>query len=584
MIKNGSFWKKIAYLGGIAALFVPISQLSMPATTRSDGGTMSKMRKELQLSPAELGKIDPAGAAMSLATLGMRGIASNLLWGRAQHYYKTENYDASKAAVNQITKLQPNFVSVWQFLAWQLSYNVSVEFDDFRHRYHWVKKGINYLIEGNSYNASDPLLLWDTGWFFGHKMGRADEHRQFRRLFRDDADFHAQLPIDMNEARGPDDKPDNWKVAHEWFTRATLAVDSGARLKRLSMKYEMDGKQIFDKKNTPIGGKNPLIFYSDPPKALINYGDAISKEGYLDERTLLAWQRAAAAWNEYGNRPIVTTYGYTIQLSKLGEMLSEVTAAKQRLEELAPGGRERIKQKKYDSLTDAEKAVLAKKPSEIQQEEIETHNSALTKSEILPKDFVDEVPEQDREEARKLAARATELDDKIRTLESYRDIANYAYWETRCQAEQETTTLAARKAVYDALEAYKQTDLILAKSKFEEGWDLWAQVFDRYPVLINDVEGEDVVEAVQKYKKVLDQSDLPYPPPGFKLMKLIEAHKSEYPDIAPPGSFEETNGAIPSDATDAPAATEPPTSPENVSAEGQPDPADTAAQPEQPES
>jgi hypothetical protein len=538
MMRNRSFWKKIAFLAGIAALFVPISQLSMPATTRSDGGTMSKMRKDLHLSPAELGKIDPAGAAMSLATLGMRGIASNLLWGRAQHYYKTENYDASKAAVNQITKLQPNFVSVWQFLAWQLSYNVSVEFDDFRHRYHWVKKGINYLVEGNSYNASDPLLLWDTGWFFGHKMGRADEHRQFRRLFRDDTDFHAQLPIDMNQARGPDDKPDNWKVAHEWFTRATLAVDSGTRLKRLSMKYEMDGKQIYDKKNTPIGGKNPLIFYSDPPKALINFGDAISKEGYLDERTLLAWQKAAAAWGEYGNRPIVTTYGYPIQLSKYGEMTAEVTGLKEKLESLAPGGRERVNQRKSNSLSEAEKAVMAKRPSEVAREESDLYNSAVAKLEVSPADIAEEAPEQDRAEARGLAARIVELDDRIRTTESYREISNFAYWETRCQAEQETTTLAARKAVYDATEAYKKTDLVTAKTRFEEGWDLWAQVFDRFPVLIEDVEGEDVVEAVQKYKKVLDSSDLPYPPPGFKLMKLIETHASEYPDIAPPSTGE----------------------------------------------
>ncbi len=534
MIRTRSFWRKIAYLAGIAALFVPISQLSVPATTQSEGGTLSRMRKELRLSPAELGKIDPAGAAMSLATLGMRGIASNLLWGRAQHYYKTENYDASKAAVNQITKLQPNFVSVWQFLAWQLSYNVSVEFDDYRHRYHWVKKGISYLIEGNNYNEANPLLLWDTGWFFGHKMGRADEHKQFRRLFRDDSDFHAQLPIDLNQVRGPDDKPDNWKVAYEWFLRATRSVDSGARLKRLSMKYELEGKEIYDKKNTPIGGKNPLIFYSDPPKALINFGDAISKEGYLDERTLLAWQRAAAAWNDYGNRPIVTTLGFAIQLSKLEELQKDADATKQKLEGLAPEGRARISQRKHDALTDAERAVLAKAPGDLTPEEVDIHNGLQAKIQVTYPEIAEEAPETNQAEARTLAARLAELDETIRITDSYRDISNFAYWETRCKAEQETDMLAARKAVYEAVEAYKKTDLVTAKARFEQAWDLWAEIFEQYPVLIEDVEGEDVVEAVQKYKKVLDQADLPYPPPGFKLMNLIEAHKIEYPDIAPP--------------------------------------------------
>ena len=130
------------------------------------------MRREERLSQAELGKIDPASASMSLATLGMRGVAANQLWGLAHHYKKTENWDAFKATLNQISKLQPNFVSVWQFQAWNVSYNVSVEFDDYRHRYHWVKKGVDYLIEGSRYNRDEPLLLWDTGWFFGHKMGR----------------------------------------------------------------------------------------------------------------------------------------------------------------------------------------------------------------------------------------------------------------------------------------------------------------------------------------------------------------------------------------------------------------------------
>src|SRR2546429_7382841 len=27
-------------------------------------------------------------------------------------------------------------------------------------------------------------LIWDEGWHTGHKIGRSDEYRQFRRLFR----------------------------------------------------------------------------------------------------------------------------------------------------------------------------------------------------------------------------------------------------------------------------------------------------------------------------------------------------------------------------------------------------------------
>lgn len=558
MIQSRSFWRKIAYLAAIALLFIPISQLSAPATTRNEGGRLSRMRKELRLSPAELGKIDPAGAAMSLATLGMRGIAANLLWGRAQHYYKTENYDASKAAVNQITKLQPNYVSVWQFLAWQLSYNISVEFDDFRHRYHWVKKGIDYLIEGNRYNENEPLLLWDTGWFFGHKLGRADEHRQFRRLFRDDTDFHPHLPIDMQKVRGPDDKPDNWKVAHEWFNWAVRVVESGSRIKRLSMKYEMEGKQVYDKRNTPISGKNPLIFFSDPPKALINFADAIAKEGYLDERTILAWQKAAEGWAAYGKRDILGTLGFPLQLSALERVKSDLVATEERLDAFDPSARGRIEAEKIAALKPEEKAVFDKPVDQRTPEDHDLFSSLVPRLSVSYMDVAQAAPADKRAEAIELAKKATQLDELLRLTESYREISNYGYWETRCAAEQETEMIAARRFVYDAQKEFAEGDLETAKTLFEQAWDHWAEIFVRYPVLVKDVEGEDVVESVQVYKKVLDQLDLPYPPPGFKLMELVETHKGEYPDVAPPEnkSTSEADGDSDTPVDESPAAEE----------------------------
>ena len=167
---NVTFWRKVVYFGAMAALLVPLSYISHPSASDqegrlSEGGTLSQMRSKYGLSQAELGEIDPASESMKLATLGMRGIAANILWEQANYYKKTEDWDSLKATLNQITKIQPNFVSVWEFQAWNLSYNVSVEFDDYRHRYHWVKKGIDYLIDGTRYNRDEPRLLWNVGWF-----------------------------------------------------------------------------------------------------------------------------------------------------------------------------------------------------------------------------------------------------------------------------------------------------------------------------------------------------------------------------------------------------------------------------------
>ena len=282
MKDNVSFRRKITYLVLMALLLVPLYLISGPSFLNangqlSEGGLLTRERQKHGLGQSNLGEIDPASESMKLATLGMRGIAANLLWERANEYKKKEQWDNLRATLNQIVKLQPNFISVWQFQSWNLSYNVSVEFDNYEHRYHWVKKGIDFLMQGIRYNRNEPRLLWDLGWFFGHKVGRSDEYRQFRRKYRQDRDFHETLPLDLDAMQGPLG-PDNWLTAYQWFREAQRVVDN---------------------EGVPIKGKNPLVFHSDAPKARIRFGDAIEEEGILDEQAALAWEKAHADWLQY---------------------------------------------------------------------------------------------------------------------------------------------------------------------------------------------------------------------------------------------------------------------------------------------
>jgi hypothetical protein len=221
------------------------------------------MRERDGLSLAQQGEIDPAGSSMSLATLGMRGVAATMLWIEALHAKKTEQFDHMKAALNQIVKLHPHFTSVWRFQSWELAYNIAAEFDDYRHRYHWVKKGFDFLMQGIRYNRDEPMLRWEVGWFFGHKLGRSDDRRQFRQLFREDDDFHRSIPMDIEQIRGVDGYPDNWLAAWLWYRGA---------------------QQIVDTKNVPVRGKNTLVFHSDPALALIYYAIATIDDGHLDEK------------------------------------------------------------------------------------------------------------------------------------------------------------------------------------------------------------------------------------------------------------------------------------------------------------
>ncbi len=533
MTRNASFWRKVGYMCAIALLFVPLSLISAPAKTReSGGGILSRMRREERLSQAQLGKIDPASASMSLATLGMRGVAANQLWSMANHYKKTENWDAFKATLNQISKLQPNFVSVWQFQAWNISYNVSVEFDDYRHRYHWVKKGVDYLREGNEYNEKEPLLLWDTGWFFGHKMGRADEYVQFRRLFRDDTDFHGTLPIQFDDPdnQGPDEKPDNWKVAHNYFNQAEVAVDSGRKLKSISMGRWEGNRRVIGKKETALRGKNPLIFHSDPPKALINYAEAIEQDGYLDEVGQLAWRDASRKWIAYGDRPILSSYGIKIRLNDRERTQKIVDEASKKLDEIAAGVEARLRAEREASITEEEQAALDAVPSERTPEQTQMYRDVTRRLEITPMQLAEATDPSSQKEAKKLATQLLDAQSHVTTIDRYRGIVNYLYWKKRCEAEQLPVTVAARKLVREADELFAEAYIDDAKVKYEEAWEKWDEVYQDYDILIDDVEGEITYEAVMRYKKLLGQLDIDFPPPNFKLKRLLE----EYGDLTTP--------------------------------------------------
>lgn len=511
MKDNQSFLRKIIYLTVMAALLVPLNMISSPATNQGSGGTLARMRSKHDLSQANLGEIDPAGASMSLATLGMRGVAANLLWGRAYHYKKTENWDSFKATLNQITKLQPNFISVWKFQAWNLSYNISVEFDDYRHRYHWVKKGVDFLIEGTRFNHSEPRLLWDLGWFFGHKFGRSDEHVQFRRMFREDEDFHAEhfanstAPIQEANVNGPEG-PDNWLVARHWFLTAQRVVDTKA---------------------APLKGSSPLIFHSDPPKALINFADAIEEEGYLDERAERAWLQAHRAWLDYGDRSIPTSFGYEIRLNDLEPQSLAVEELEHQFNQLATGIHDQIVERKKSGLSKEEQEVLAISPADRTPQQYELAISAEEKIKVTEPEVAERVAMEKRKEARRLAKQIVQTAQFVGTIRRYRDIVNFEYWRTRCEVEQQQQTTAARRHIYEANNSFDDARLIEARDMFEKGWDLWAEIFERYPMLLEDVEGEDLYDSVLRYEQLLGQLDEPFPPPGFKLTSLLQAQGRE---------------------------------------------------------
>ena len=513
MNRNTSFLRKVIYGGLIVALLIPLYVLGHPASSSpqgqsGSGGVLAQLRSQHDLAQANLGDIDPASESMKLATLGLRGVAANILWEKANEYKKKEDWDSLSATLNQITKLQPNFLSVWEFQGHNLAYNVSAEFDDFRHRYLWVKRGIDFLITGTDYNSREPRLPHNVGWFFGQKLGRADEYVQFRKMFRDDKDYHVALNshVDVDDplARGRHDQlPDNWLVGRLWYIKAENLVRQGR----------------------PLRGKAPLIFHADRPKSLMNHAAAIEEEGHFGEVAQTAWADAYADWSEFGDLLIPSTWGVDFRLNEFDAAAAEAKRLQQELEQLAPTAREELHQIRVAQLSDEERELYLTPDEErnktFQAEQWAAVGAIRKKLEISEQDLAEYLPTDLKERgariARKLAG-ATLLMDRIHR---YRDQVNFEYWKTRCLAEQSELATRAREYLFEAQRDREAARLEEARDNFMAAWDLWYEIFELYPSLRVDLSGHDLEKPMEQYKEVLGQlgEDVPR---DFKLRWMLE--------------------------------------------------------------
>lgn len=508
---NASFVRKVIYLVGIAVLLLPIAALSQPATAgrgqaeRSAGGKLAQLRAEYRLSQAELGEIDPASETMKLATLGLRGVAVDILWYKALDYQKKKDFTGLELTVKQIIRLQPNFLKVWDFQAHNLSYNSSVEFDSYRDRYAWVKKGIDFLILGTHYNRDEPGMLYQLGWYVGHKMGTADESKQFRRMFKTDEDLHNKFReqgVEVDEGLTLyDSKPDNWLAGKLWFDKAERAAEFKS-----------------------IRTKSPLVFYSGGPMASISAASAMEKDdGVFGQHAQGAWSVSRDGWNRFGNRQLPTYLGLSIQLNSLEEMQARHATIEAKLDALAPGVRESVRKERIARLPKREKDVWDKQPEKRTQEENMVFATIL-QAMVKPRneEIAGRVPREKLSEAREIADQLQRLEQEIDMTNRYRGTVNFNYWRARCNAEQTQEALAARELVHKAEALFEgKKSLNEARRNYEQAWDNWAVVYEKYPELFDSVEAQELVEAVEHYSNLLGALDVKFPA-DFKLKKLLE--------------------------------------------------------------
>lgn len=504
MTERTNLYRKLAYVVAMALLLFPLSYFGSPMSYKFDpegkpiegqGGYLAEFRSDNGLAQANLGEIDPASETLKLATLGLRGVAVSQLWSKANEYKMKEDWGNLTATLEQLSKLQPNFITFWKYQAWNLTYNVSVEFDDYRDRYYYVRRGIQFLKKGEEYNRENPQIQWELGWFIGQKIGRADEKVQYRRLFRNDDVFH---PEDR-----PQDQRDNWLVSKEWYRIADRSADKRG-----------------------IGRKSPIVFYSSAPKSQINYSDAIESEGEFD-RGLAAWKLAGREWDGFGNTELEHSTGTLLHLNDEESLQEELDGLRSQLKQLAPQISDEFYKSLQDSLTPEQQQALDT-PEE--ERSIEQQGLVMMAERVLNPDdlvLVNKIIEADpdkRVEALRLNEQINLVADRLRKTKNYKQTANYDYWKLRCTFEQTPQAIDARRYCYQAKEVMLQeANAERAKELYEQGLAKWQQVLEAFPDLRDrdGTTGDDILVYIIEYAAVLEKIDEEMPE-DFPLWDIIE--------------------------------------------------------------
>jgi len=321
-------YRKVIYIVSLIALIIMLYFVGRPARVVAEadggvrpdpGGVLAQLRADAGLAEAQLGRIDPASNTAQLATFGMRGVAVALLWHQAMEQQKRHEWNNVVAIAHQIIFLEPHFVTIWDFLGWTLAYNASAMFDDYRERYRWVIRGIDFLVTGLERNRRSTRLHRSTGWTVSQKIGIADEVEQFRRLLRDDEPFglrhNAALPSER----------DNWLLGRRWYHW---------------------GEELVLRDGISLGNESDFIYFANSRLNLFNYAKWKRRDGIFGEEAMRAWDTAIDEWREFGRMELATAIPGdgtlrvtrhnrdTVQRAQLETTDIVQEEAKERLEEL----------------------------------------------------------------------------------------------------------------------------------------------------------------------------------------------------------------------------------------------------------
>ncbi len=510
MNPRASFVRKVSYLGLIVLLLVPLSLIGMPAkqSDGSGGGVLAELRREHDISEASLGEIDPTAESVKLAMFGLRAPAITLLYNRIEEQQRKKQWDEQRATLEELSKLQPHFTGVWRHQAWNLSYNISAEWDDYKQRYRCVKEGIEFLYDGTTKNKREARMMWDMGWFTGQKIGRSDEHREFRKLFADRNDdlfdfLDQRIPVDEARGqRGHRGRRDNWLMAKSWYVAGADMVDQG---------------------DADLIGMGDFQFFSSTPMSQYNYAEAIETEGTFGQVARLAWEDGSREWTDYGNRQMAVEKDFTVRMNDWEQYNQQFEEKVAQLDALKPGLRQELtEEKKKKNLSEEAQQALTIPPDQQTEEQQQLAYNAISAIFVNYNEIPPRLPADKQVEGKKIGDQIMGLQKLMFEIGHLRGVMNFEYWRERGRMEIREDAVEARRLAYLADQAIEQGNLEQAKEYYAGSLEQWKSVFAAHPKMAEDgTVGDDVAQLIRRYQSaVLDKlnEQLPEDPMYLKLL------------------------------------------------------------------
>ncbi|MEF8787552.1 MAG: hypothetical protein V5A84_00650 [Planctomycetota bacterium] len=204
------------------ALYITLA-LIMLAGAAGLMGPIQTRREKYDLGSTPVKGVSPEMAAATQALGAFRGIMLDLVWIRLQYLKRQGRFFEMVQLSDMACKLAPHFTKVWQFHAWNLAFNVSVEISYLPDRWSWVKSGIEVLRDkAIPLNPQEPELYNELSRLYLTKVaGRKDDAHMFYK-----AQFGSTMHLVLG-GQGTPEKLKKLKAAPK--TRAELLKQDGVK-------------------------------------------------------------------------------------------------------------------------------------------------------------------------------------------------------------------------------------------------------------------------------------------------------------------------------------------------------------------